>query len=382
MKAFRSGYGVVIVALTGMLWASVADAVPSFGRQTGKSCSYCHDAWPQLNSKGRAYKELGYRFPDSDPLTFKEMMEDNAFPISGFLVSRPYDKKDSGDRKLRALHEVEVIVAGGIGENWSGYVELEAEDETDFDVEVAPAVLGYNYNQALNVQMAWAPFFWSDPYGFLGDHFRETRGHVAAIDQKFGGADGKLRDNRQNITAYGRLMDRFFYSVGYAGESKDSEGVKAGNILGRIAFDITDDIMIGGFAIDGEADSTGLDYKRYGLDFQGDLESQIGVSRLQAGFVRGEDDVLAGTGEEDNDVWSVQFMHFFATETGKPTWVPIIRYESYEKNDGKDSYDELTLNLTRYIGQNAKAYIEYWDRVDSPSDQDDDRLTVQISVGF
>jgi hypothetical protein len=43
-----------------------AEAVPSFARETGKSCSYCHNAWPQLNKKGRSFKELGYRLPDRD----------------------------------------------------------------------------------------------------------------------------------------------------------------------------------------------------------------------------------------------------------------------------------------------------------------------------
>jgi hypothetical protein len=51
-------------------------------------------------------------------------------PISAILVARPYDKKESGDKKVRALHEVELIFAANITNNWSIFFELEAADET------------------------------------------------------------------------------------------------------------------------------------------------------------------------------------------------------------------------------------------------------------
>ena len=345
-------YLVALTALTAMAWTSVAQAVPSFSRETAKGCSYCHAAWPQLNKKGRAFKELGYRLPGAKGMTFKERIDEAAFPVSAILIARPYDKKDSGDTKLRALHEVELMVAGAIGGKWSGFVELEAEDETGFEVEVAPVVLSYNQSKALNVQMVWGPFMWADPYGFLGDNFRLTRGHAGFIDQKYGGADGKIRDTRQNISLYGRPMDQLFYSVGYAGESKDAEGVRARNVYARLAFDVTPDVMVGGFAINGDADSSGRDYTRYGVDFQADLNSGAGTTRLQGAFVSGTDRNAALTADEDNDAFSLQAFHIFKTETGRPTWVPLIRFDSYEKNNGGDQYEELTLNLTRYIGQN------------------------------
>ncbi len=50
-----------VVILVGAFWVSSAQAVPNFARQYDKKCSYCHSAWPQLNAKGRQFKELGYR---------------------------------------------------------------------------------------------------------------------------------------------------------------------------------------------------------------------------------------------------------------------------------------------------------------------------------
>jgi len=412
----------VILAISFTLTTFTAQAVPSFARDTGKNCSYCHNAWPQLNKKGRLYKELGYRLPDSKIMSFKDIVEEGAFPVSAVIAARPYDKKDSGDRKIRAIHEVEIMAAGQIGGGWSGFFELEAEDEDTnargFEVGVPNAVLAYGYNKAVNLQFTWGPTLWADPYGFLGDSFRLTRGHVGVIDQKFGGVDGKIRGTRQNITITGRPIDAIFYSVGLSGEDDDAEGVEAGTIHARLAFDVTKDIMIGGFYIDGNVDPvtagsstttfvactavgvpepscTGAgdvaavtvagsaaieerDYQRIGIDAQAD----IGNTRLQLAFVSGSDDTTTPGTEVDNDAVSIQAYHVIKTGTGKPTWVPLIRFDSYDKNNGAETIDEITLNLTRYFEQNIKGYIEYWDRSGDGSTADDDRITVQAVVGF
>ena len=417
----------VLLAVGFGLASITAEAVPSFARDTGKNCSYCHNAWPQLNKKGRLFKELGYRLPDSERMTFKAMVEENAVPVSAVIVARPYDEKykekdDNSDTKTRALHEVEVIVAGAVGKNWSGFFEMEAEDEDTnargFELGVPAAVLSYNHSDILNVHMTYGDMMFSDPYGFIGDHFRMTRGHVAFIDKSFGGVDGSLRSTRQNVSVSGRITDSLFYSAGLSGEADDAEGVEAGTIHARVAFDATDDIMVGGFIIDGSVEAVGAgsastafvactaagvpqpsctgpgdvaavtvpgsaaieqrDYQRLGIDAQAD----IGNTRVQFAYVAGTDDTTTPGTEVDNDVMSVQAYYVMKTGTGAPTWVPLIRFDSFESNDGKDQDDEITLNVTRYFEQNIKGYIEYWTKSAEDSNNDEERLTVQIAVGF
>lgn len=36
-------------------------AIPAFARQTGMSCTACHDAWPRLNDFGERFRDRGYR---------------------------------------------------------------------------------------------------------------------------------------------------------------------------------------------------------------------------------------------------------------------------------------------------------------------------------
>lgn len=402
-----------------------AEAVPSFARETGKNCSYCHNAWPQLNKKGRSFKELGYRLPDRDLMSFKDIAEEGNIPISAVIIARPYDKKDSNeDFNMRALHEVELIVAGAAGKNWSGFFEFEAEDEAQndfgFDVGVPAAMLSYNYNQAVNVQLVWGEMMWSDPYGLIGNRFRLTRGSVAAFGKSFDGDDGTIASRRQNLVLTGRPIDQLFYSVGLSGQADSpegsdstdvSEGKDASTIHARVAFDITPDIMVGGFIIDGQvagttctgvdvpadigctaagdvvpgrpnnvASNTDLEYQRYGVDAQADF----GNSRVQLSFVSASSDGSAAeTGtENDNDSIAVQAYHVYKSASGAPSWVPLIRYDTYESSDGANETDELTLNVTYYFEQNIKGYVEYWDRSAQNSVDDDDRLTVQLAVGF
>ncbi|HHL19178.1 MAG TPA: hypothetical protein ENJ33_05540 [Thiothrix sp.] len=358
----------------------LASAMPTFARSEGVACSTCHTAWPQLNAKGRKYKENGYRFGDvseDEGKRFADYFEDG-LPIGAVVVARPYDKKKSGDVKNRALHEVEVFVAGNINKNFSGVLELEAEDETNFNIGVPWARLSYNHSPALNVNMSWASYFDADSYGFLGDSFRMTRGHVKVLDSAFGGVDGNLRAARQGFGISGRPMSKLFYNVNYSGLAGDAEGNDAKNFLGQLSYDVLDNVNIGAFAIKGKDGTTQNDFNRNGVNFMAD----VGATRLHGAYVRAKDDVTGTTTNVKNDALSFQVMHVF--KKGKrPNWVPIMRYDTYEKNNGADSYDELTLNLTHYFKQNIKGYVEYFEQLDAPSSVTKDRrVTAQLSVGF
>lgn len=373
-------YWITLMAAFGfLLVSSNAYAVPSLATKTGKNCSYCHTAWPQLNNKGRAYKEAGYRLPAEIGKKTDNFLDTGEFPFSAIVVARPYDKKSTGKRKNRALHEIEIIAAVSLGQHFSAFIELEAEDETDFAVEVPLAVLTYSHSPEFNLQVSWGDMFFADPYGLLSDHFRLTRGHVGVIDQKFGGADGALRNPRQNITAYGRISERVFYMVGYSGDAKDPEGVGGENLLGRIAFDVTPDIMIGGFWLEGKNAANNRNYRRAGVDFQADIKN----FRIAGAYINGKDDTADLLDEVTNNNWSIQAHYYFKTESGAPIFVPTVRFDSYQKNNGMDQYSEITLNATYYATQYAKVYLEYWNRFDVPTGKEEvSRLTLQAVFAF
>lgn len=345
------------------------------------------------------FKELGYRLPedlkDSDDATY---LDQGAFPISTLLVGRPFDKKSRSKEsdpyyKVRAFHEVEIFIAGSVGKDFSGMVEIEAEDENNFKVEFGLLAANYNFSKELNFQLVWGPTFWSDPYGLIANQFRLTRGKVALISQKFGGKSGiTLNDNAQNVIATGRIAERLFYSAGISGRSGDAEGEDAENIHLRLAYDIRKDIMLGLFALQGKQKIMendimikDLEFSRIGLDFK----ANYGNTYFQGAYLVAADDKTDGagntvSGEDKNNAFTFQMYHILKKgKTKKPLFVPLLRYDSFESNDGDDTSDEITLNVSYYLKENAKAYVEYWKQLSVPGNASKkSRATVQVQVGF
>lgn len=400
-----------------------ADAIPAFARKYDAKCSSCHTAFPQLNSAGRKFKEAGYAFPKvkgekavSDFLNWDEYV-----PVSILVKARPYDKKNPGDEKLRALHEVEIFAGGRLSENVSTFIELEAEDEDlnarGFEIGVAHGWLTLRQSDALSAQIAWGGMLSADPYDTYSGGRRLTRGTQSVIDQSFGGADGggKLSSARQTISAFGRPMSSLFYNVGVSGLAGDPEGENFSTYFARVAFDATRNVMIGGLMVNGSTEAIGAssstsfvectalatpepscsgagdvavatsvsaavderDFQRIGLDAQAD----IGDIRLMASFMSTEDDTGSGGTSVNNDA-SYLHAQYTVKDSGRPVMVGLLRLDDYEKNNGADSYSAVTLNLTYYFTQNIKAFVEYWEG-DGPTAADEkNRITFQGSAAF
>jgi hypothetical protein len=62
MSAFGLGLAALVVAATAFFAVGVdpAEALPSYARQTGKTCEACHTAFPELTPYGRRFKIGGY----------------------------------------------------------------------------------------------------------------------------------------------------------------------------------------------------------------------------------------------------------------------------------------------------------------------------------
>ena len=63
------------LAMAMTLVAKEASAIPAFARQTGMSCSSCHDAWPRLNDFGELYRDRGYRTATSDEDSWAKLLD-------------------------------------------------------------------------------------------------------------------------------------------------------------------------------------------------------------------------------------------------------------------------------------------------------------------
>ncbi|GMR21379.1 MAG: hypothetical protein BMS9Abin36_1979 [Gammaproteobacteria bacterium] len=396
----RNCFALVLLMSVSAVWVSPAQAIPAFARKYETPCTTCHTAWPKLNSFGRQFKENGYKFARGEQgktQVISDFLEwDKNVPVTGIFVARPYDKKKSGDVKLRALHEIEILIAGVIYKDVSGYFELEAEDETGFEIELPHHAVSYHPFSFANVMFAYAANHWSDPYDTYADHRRMTRGHATIGDQAFGGADngGKERNSHQQFSINGRPIKPLFYNVGVTGVAKDPEGEDPHTYFGRLTFDIMPDIMVGGMHTQGKCTTTGAtgatgdggsgnclvnrNFTRTGVDVQADF---LGA-RLSGVAMKATDDDATATNEVENTAAYVEGMYVFKNG-GRPWIVPLVRADQYTKNDGKDDYASLTANVTYYYSENVKAYLEYWNETKRADNKDkDSRITLQILAAF
>lgn len=377
-----------------ILYMESANAIPAFARKTNMACSTCHTAWPALNAFGRQYKEHGYRIghlETPNKSVTKDLNWDEKIPMSVMLVARPYDKKGSGKSKNRALHEVEVMVAGPMSDKVSGFIEIEAEDEVTngigFDTGIPSAALTYSIDEAAHLQFSWGSITWFDPYNSYSNHMRMTRGSSAVIDQSFGGADngGKIKTSRQNFAVYGRPLPKLFYGVSLSGDADDSEGVEGNTLTARIAYDIMPSLTIGALSINGTCESrTGTtcltndrEYSRTAID----LQSEVSDFTINAVYLSATDDNTTATAEEKNKAFYVQAM-YANSASSRASWVPLVRYDVYETTNGTIDVSEITLSLNYYFTENVRGMLELWDRDSDNNANDDDRLTLQVYAAF
>ncbi len=385
--SFKAGALSLLTAGSMALLSANVQATPAFARQQKMDCGGCHTAFPSLNATGRMFKQKGYRFVDAsqDKTTssFTDMV--NQFPLAANVVSRPFIKDRGAKKEIRAIHELEMFAGGILYKNVSGFLELEAEGEDGFGLVLGAAALNYDINDAVHFQVAYAPTFFADPYDTLSDGRRLTVNHYNITNEKFGGVDSKMRHARQQVSVFGHLGGKLFYNVGAGGLTDDKVGSDSTTYFGRVAFEATPDIMIGAFGLAGTCELSDCttatkprDFNRYGVD------SQVSINQLRmtAVYMNYQVEDTTATTKEKNTDWYLQGAYFM-NDGGLPTLVPIVRYESTQKNDGNDTTGTAIANLTHYFTKNAKGMVEYSQDITVPSGANKEHgLAVQVEVAF
>ena len=306
---------VIVVGLTTVLFLLIVSeesyAIPSFSRKYKTSCSTCHYANPMLNAFGKAFRNNGYRYPagtdlemtKEEPVSLGAEGQKRAFPDAIWPADIPGTSPFSvraisrvnyqaiGDVKwnLELPHELELLYAATIGENFSLFGEAEIENE-DGETEIAfPLFLQYDYSPGLHIR---AGMVYADP---TPTHLRLTRNHynVASLRTRNGfrlrddlaglevwgamnGADGRggftyragivngqggLTDANKEKDFYGRAT----YKIGGLGEIGGTEG-SASEV---VDFFIDNSITLGAFGYVGTAsktESTDESFQIYGGD--------------------------------------------------------------------------------------------------------------------
>ncbi len=139
-----------LLLVAALLQSSEAAAFPAFARKYGLRCTACHEAWPALNSFGRAFRDEGYQLNlgKDDPTD----TEPGYFPVS-VRVTPHYEfnrqtgqTTDSGTKTLGnggiATIGIDLLTGGTLGK--------------DMSFLVVPA--GFTSEDGVSLESAWARF--------------------------------------------------------------------------------------------------------------------------------------------------------------------------------------------------------------------------------
>ena len=215
-------------ALTSLLAASPANAVPSFARQTGQPCASCHTAFPELTPFGRRFKLAGYTLQGGDwkgpPVALMAM--------PGFTHTQaPYDPPGGAAPPPAGLktndnlvtQQVTGLLAGQIYGNLGSFIQVSGNpvsgqtwfDASDiryvdsFKLFGADTYFGVTVNNTPTMQDVWnTTDAWSFPELSSGvaPAFKPPATHIDALAQIVGGAGAYVFWNDMlyaELTAYG-----------------------------------------------------------------------------------------------------------------------------------------------------------------------------------
>jgi hypothetical protein len=247
---YRLAAQAAVVAVC--LYASAAQAVPSFARQTGMACAACHTVFPELTPFGREFKLNGYVVDNLKQIKGvtmerRETMSLNSLPPLSVMLQVSYthtavalpDSAVAGalakDGEILFPQQASLFYAGKIADNFGAFMQLTysgADDHFGFDNTdvryarylslggdaqqgdaqggAAPSkhsvLYGFTLNNNPTVQDPWnTTAAWGFPYA--GSSVAPTPNASTKIDSGGGG----IGQNAAGLGAY-LWLDHAFYA--------------------------------------------------------------------------------------------------------------------------------------------------------------------------
>lgn len=406
-----------------------AQAVPSFARKYGISCSECHAAFPALNAYGREFKlngyvrerakekELGTKFNDSDTVLPEK------FPWGGIVKSRPVDKEKSDKYKVRAIHELEFFVAdGSVARDFSYFGALEFEDtervegeiegeiegtdSTDGDIDaefegefegekgftpgLAHLRLGYHPSPYLNVIAAFDTFLNAvDPYQTIsagGSHMTASANSATGILAGHHGGEQLLALRGEAAKdGVGSIVYAFGAGAGAAHGSFAPEGRGPLRYHTRVVFDSLRGFALGGYALMGESRYDAYDRSaRKQRAFAVDVLAEASGASVRGALITSRERVYAtGATTLDNGGYLEAFYTIKKDE--KPWIVPLLRYDVKDRDQGNKTHN-LVAHASYYFRENFRGFLEFAREIKdkTPTTKNDlnHQFYLQFEVGF
>jgi hypothetical protein len=364
-----------LFALT--LYASAAQAVPSFARQTGMACAACHTVYPELTPFGREFKLNGYVTDNLKQIKGvsmerRETLSLNSLPPLSVMLQVSYthtatalpDSAITGalakDGEILFPQQASIFYAGKIADNLGAFMQLTydgAGDHFGFDntdiryarylsVEGGEAgsdsqdaasskhsvLFGVTLNNNPTVQDPWnTTAAWGFPYS--GSSVAPSPNASTKIDSGGGG----IGQNAAGIGAY-VWLDHAFYA-----ELSAYSAAKTG---GAHPLDSTQAEVMKGLA----------PYWRLGYEYRWDRHSFfVGTYGIETGIQPGNGVALSGPVDRYTDVAADAQYQFI----GDQHLLTVLATYIHENQRLNASFANALASNTSDSLETAKATVEY-----------------------
>jgi hypothetical protein len=217
-------FSLAIITLISLLTLSEAQAVPSFTRQTGASCSQCHTQsfGPNLTPFGRAFKLGGYTLSNGgagSKLPAFSGMVTGSFTNTNTGVQNPDGNPDYNNNNNFTFDEASLFYAGKIYGKVGAFSQLTYDNAADIvvldntDIRFAdntelydtPITYGVSLNNNPTAQDLWNTGAWGFPY--TGSITQPAPGAAALVDGALGSQGG-------GATAYAMINNLLYVEAG------------------------------------------------------------------------------------------------------------------------------------------------------------------------
>lgn len=373
------GLAPVVAIVFLFLLPGLASAFPSFSRQVGRDCTYCHNAFPKLNDTGRTFLFNGYRFEAEGE--WRDVKDISTIPVSFMVeVEGMYDRikaggavTESSDLKVEAAELMAGGAFGRTGKVTSLAMVVVEQDGDGFDAGIHMAFVqindlaGRTGAGALNVKAGiggigiafLSPLTTPISNRYLADRVLG----VIGSGERFFELNGSFENEGQRVFNHR-------YRAGISREDVNSDD-KLKGAYASWAVSIDEDFSIGAVARAGEERDGSVDvsYKKYGLA----AEAEKGPFILTLGYFLSEK-----TSQSQISDYLAELLYFIDRFTLG------ARYEV-----ASSSGDRVTSQtyIARYdILRNAVAQFEYR-RLDDKDllaggGENEDRLRVILTAVF
>lgn len=414
----RNIVGFSVAAFLLFMFVSESYGIPAFSRKYKTSCSTCHYAAPMLNGFGKAFKNNGYRYPagtdpemtKEEPVSlgseaYKKVWPDaiwptnvpGTIPLSIWGVGRiNYAATSKVKWEFEIPHEIEILYAGTIGEDFSFFGEVEMENENNEIAFAFPFALQLDYSPGFHIR---AGMLQSDP---TPNHLKLTRNHynIASFRTRNG---WRFRDENVGLEVWGvsngpggrggltyrvgvangqgisdinadkDLYGKVTYKIGGLGEVGGTEG--SGSQTSE--FFIDNNVTLGGFFYSGTASKAGAQDEDFTI-FGGDVD--LWYQRFIAnGALMLMNSKIPGTADRKSTAYYLQGNYVFY-----PWLIGLVRYEWEDRDTDKEDVKPVNAiipGFTVMARANVKVVLEFKKFLDE-ANKKNDTFVLQFNFGL